>query len=233
MVYVEGDYRHTPRLLVGCGNSIKTINTSNHSDDVQEFIILREAAPEKQHVEGVVCSYGSVWCFLSQTSKIYRFDKSSGVHLGTLCVGSSLKIGGSLFSQNNTLLPVPIDVYDESTEVGNIDETIQVTSLIAIKDSLWIGRNTGDILVVSAVDSQNDLGKLKAVLEVDHLLGIPVGPVINIFYPTSGKVVAIREITKTNEPTEGTVHDYQLLVWEDWGVAESDDFQNALRIRPL
>ena len=229
MVYVDEDFSHTPRLLVGCGNSIKTINTANH-DGIHEFIMVSEAVQERQHIEEVVCSCGSIWCFLSLSSKIYRFDKTSGAHLGTLCVRSSLEIGGSLFSRNNTLLHVQIDVPDESSQAEfTVDETILVTSLIAVNDSLWIGRNTGDILVVSA-DRQNELGKLNAVLETDQLLGIPVGPVTSMFHPISGKVVAIREITKKSDPKYDGDYDYQILVWQDWGNVESVDFQNDLRI---
>ena len=95
-----------------------------------------------------------------------------------------------------------------------------VTALKAIKDTLWVGRSTGDILIVN-IESRDTNGCIEAVLEV-----VPIfGPVKCILYPNPGKVVAIREVIR-----EERVRMYPILIWEDWGSKEAKEFENALTL---
>ena len=128
---------------------------------------------------------------------------------------------------------------------------VNVTSLLTVKDTLWIGRTNGDILVIG-VNSECATYKFGEVLHVlcpDEMLEIPNGPVSKLFRVGSDTVVACRDVASANapmtiqeRPMEQTAsnntttakilvynlkpspYKYQFLVWESWGSEELRQF---------
>ena len=136
-----------------------------------------------------------------------------------------------------------------SRSVGDSSENYIVTSLITVKDTLWIGRADGNILVVG-IDSTSErykVGQVLAILSPHAIMDLSQGPVSKLFLVAPNRVVACRDIKSEESPirklsgdnTKPSAHTgrtqnislkprpyrHQLLVWEDWGSEELRQFE--------
>ena len=146
-----------------------------------------------------------------------------------------------------------------SRSAGDHSENYNVSSLLIVKDTLWIGRADGNILVVGidTTSSRYRFGEVLAVLSTISMLGVPEGPVSQLYYVEgSGRVIAcrdiapeevpIRQLAKTTDDFSANVPQikvhtgrsiiyplkprpfrYQLLVWEDWGSEDVMRFEKS------
>ncbi|XP_072051071.1 leucine-rich repeat serine/threonine-protein kinase 1-like [Amphiura filiformis] len=140
----------------------------------------------------------------------------------------------------------------KSRSLGDRYISYNVTALIAVKDTLWIGRSDGVILVIG-IDHASErykFGEVLSVLSPSPMLDLPDGPVSRMFLVASDRVVACRDIVPEEAPihklssddssrpiarTRGTTifslkprpYKHQLLVWEDWGSHELRQFKKA------
>ncbi|XP_071795301.1 leucine-rich repeat serine/threonine-protein kinase 1-like [Asterias amurensis] len=153
----------------------------------------------------------------------FRNSHFGGQHSATLS-------GASTLSSRSFLRP-PMDIRRPSSD-GSESHTSgvvfpQVQSLLTVKDTLWVGMNTGDTLV-AFVDSVNcgryDFGQLLAQLGPSHELGEQSGPVKQLLRAGEEYVVGCQEIQPArNADKSDTPCHYQLLVWQAWG---ADDIWN-------
>ena len=114
---------------------------------------------------------------------------------------------------------------DSSIPSSSVRMFAKVTSLLVVKETLWIGRDTGDIIITNIdKDSPYDysFGEVIAVLSVQSFLNWSQGPISQLLPVGSNRVVARRDISG---PDRQLTH--QLLVWENWGCKEVREFEEV------
>ena len=101
----------------------------------------------------------------------------------------------------------------------------KVTSLLVVKDSLWIGRDTGDIIITN-IDKESPydyrFGEVIAVLSVQSFLCWSHGAIRQLMPVGSDRVVACRDFVSYDAKLR-----HQLLVWEKWGCKDVNDFEEV------
>ena len=146
-----------------------------------------------------------------------------------------------------------------TSSVGDSVETSNVTSIVIVKDTLWIGRSNGDILIVGIDTSRSSnfqFGDVLAVLQPNTMTGLSTGPVTKMLSGVSGRIVACRKIepkapgirdikqhsrlsiavsarTARTHSLRPTPFKYQFLVWEAWGSQDVIKFTRACTMQNL
>ena len=234
-------------VLVGCGNKVVTINPIIHDKEPQ--LITVPCIPEKnQYVINMIHRKGFIWCVLSKSVLVFQFRLSDYTLTATLnCDISSPTLQSSVLEARRLSLPNPIktnvaknvrkvdlsadDAKRKVNRVESVYETtvdvLEVRSLLAMKDTLWVGRSAGDILVVSLDgDRKIEFGEVIAVLTVDPIRGQDkqqIRCVQSMFKSEYGDVVAISNVFK-----QPNGFGYEVALWNQWGSNEFAQFVRSV-----
>ena len=272
---------HRDELLVACGNTVNILHVPEQSLDPVGIEVPQSQSVEGQ-IEGMV-SYGDmVWYFANDSVYVTQYDIIKHQQVARLCCSPVLLTSNVVDTSSHDLtsghLPstrrtssVGVEEHKcadvgrgnmrRTSSVGDYVETSKVTSILIVKDTLWIGRSNGDILIVGIDTSRSSnfqFGDVLAVLQPNTMTGLSTGPVTKMLSGVSGRIVACRKI----EPKEPGIRDikqhgrlsnavsagtarartlslrptpfkYQFLVWEAWGSQDVNKFTGACTMQNL
>ena len=109
------------------------------------------------------------------------------------------------------------------------DTTQHVSAFCYVKGTLWIGRSTGDVLVVNVTSSDThryEYGRVVAVLCNDQLAAAE--KIDHLVYVNDERVVAVQTLKKEARLTgTGTCCSSQLAVWSAIGLDMVHQYQNV------
>ena len=132
------------------------------------------------------------------------------------------------------------ELVNEISLQSEVDNS-KITALLVVKDTLWIGKNTGDIVVVSFGDGslEPEGGKPRevtalGVLSLHPMLDKPKGSITQILKTGKDRILACYNYQKHHGEGEQKQHreveDKErkgfLAVWESWGSEEFQRFQS-------
>ena len=100
------------------------------------------------------------------------------------------------------------------------DYEVTVTSIALVKDSLWVGRNVGDICVINTGSDSN------------HTAAIPRGTVAAVMYDLHNKTRTSKQVEHVSllsldtcmvsayKQSDGLGSDVEIVAWENYGVGD-------------
>ena len=96
----------------------------------------------------------------------------------------------------------------------------KVHSIEVVKDTLWIGRDLGDVLVVSIAENHGyKCGQVVAILS---MAGMLTSPVNHLYRVGADRVVVCQEIVD-----DSGLFKHHVLVWKSWGTEEFRQFDEV------
>nr|XP_002736404.1 PREDICTED: leucine-rich repeat serine/threonine-protein kinase 1-like [Saccoglossus kowalevskii] len=101
--------------------------------------------------------------------------------------------------------------------------TVSVMAIKAIKDTLWIGRSIGDVVIVCVnPDSRHgyQYGQVLAVLSAESIKGYRAGSVHQIISTEIDRVVVSQEYQCLHGASTAAKDAFRITVWENWGTDE-------------
>ena len=98
--------------------------------------------------------------------------------------------------------------------------TAKIHSIEVVEDTLWVGRDLGDVVVISIGDNHGyRCGQVVAILSMSGMLASPVNHLMRV---GEDRVVICQEIVG-----ESGLFKHHVLVWRKWGTEEFNRFDNV------
>ena len=204
--------RNGKEMWVSCDNSLRVVDTT-------DFTLTPGIISVDGSQQCVTCIEGQgdkVWCSMKSSSCVYEYS-TRGRELVRV-----------IRCQSNDE-----EIINEMNECqsGNKEIVQEVTALLVVKDALWIGKNTGSILVIGienaeVPDQESEISAV-GVLEVNRIIGKPRGEVTQLRRVGKDRVVACI----VYQHDEG--HDMRgyLAIWDSWGLADFQRFEHFKNAR--
>ncbi|XP_077988443.1 leucine-rich repeat serine/threonine-protein kinase 1-like [Glandiceps talaboti] len=105
-----------------------------------------------------------------------------------------------------------------------------VTAMLAVKDTLLVGRDIGDVVIVS-INKEGchgyQYGEVLTIFTPETILGYRAGSVHQILEAGKNRVVVSRDYQAIHTNAEEETQMFQITVWDQWG---SDEFALFSRI---
>lgn len=211
-------------VIVGCGNRLTFIA-------IKELLVEEGAISvsdkDDDVIGGIDVHDDDVWCYIRGSSMIRCYSTQTR-QLVTM-VQTNLSIP-QRYSSASTVAELAAGSSSEVCDLSSQSNTstTKVTSILVVNDALWVGRNDGLVVVISLVHIRScfAVGQIIAVLSDGPVTNqLPhSGPISYLARAGSDHVVAYRDATGKKAG--------QILVWESWGAARLQYFENLLSSLP-
>ncbi|XP_038074850.1 leucine-rich repeat serine/threonine-protein kinase 1-like [Patiria miniata] len=234
-------------LWIACGNKLRILSTEILLLDSSSITVTSTA---KRSVVGLAHHHDSLFCIIERSSQVLQYNMANRQLVNILqCGNTMLARGVCLISPPDDGIHVTDEEPEEKQKEGTMGEcqpqddveisteskAIQLLCILTVKDTLWIGTNTGETLVLCLdSETQHSFGEVLAILGLLPELDDKSGPVNKLLRAGDGHVVAMQELTGSSPPPlnqEARLNQYQLLLWQAWGsqeVAKFDHIHRAL-----
>ncbi|XP_072051588.1 leucine-rich repeat serine/threonine-protein kinase 1-like [Amphiura filiformis] len=198
--------RSGKELWVACGSTLRIINTSMIDLSVSPGVINVPAddnvsiddSTGKQDIQSITGQQNKIWCSLKGSNKVLEYSTQSREKINVMSLQSN----------------------------GQSETSDEITALEVVKDTLWVGKSTGEIVVVSIADKvvdvlDNDEVSAVGVLSLNRMLGQPRGSVFQIVRAGKDRILACMHYKDSER--RGSDNGF-LVVWESWGLDEFERF---------
>ncbi len=200
-----------------CGTTLRIINTTDLSvaagiitvanDDINSAQASVTDASANQ-IQCITGHQNKIWCSLQGCNKLLEYSTLSREKTNVM----SLESDGAVFGKGDS-----------------------ITALQVVKDTLWVGKSTGDIVIiniteklVSLVEEEVEVSAI-GVLSLNPILGQPRCYVSQILRGGKDRVAACMQcVDEEMEKRNGGQNGF-LVVWESWGSEEFDNFYSYSR----
>ncbi|XP_038074856.1 leucine-rich repeat serine/threonine-protein kinase 1-like [Patiria miniata] len=221
-------------LWIACGNKLRVLSTEILLLDASGITVTSTA---KRSLVGLAHDHDSLFCIIERSSQVLQYNMANRQLVNILqCGNTMLARGVCLISPpDDGIHVIDEEQAEDDEEVRYEDNAIQVLCILTVKDTLWIGTNTGKTLVLCLdSETQHSVGEVLAILGLLPEFDNKNGPVKKLLRAGDGHVMAMQELTGSSPPPlnqETRLNQYQLLLWQAWGsqeVAKFDHIHHAL-----
>ena len=209
-------------IWMSCGRNLRVFNIADGLLDPTIIPVLSDAVLlGNKNVAGLCYSNGYIWCFVDGSHHIERYDAATKAMVDTFYCGVILQQSGASLDLQSVMAGTMLESRTSSlTGSDNSQVAVlapnpraQVTAILIVEDTIWITRDTGDILVMNIKnEGRCQFGEVLAVLKANQILGITTGPSTQLFRLGCDRIVECQIIDNFEEPFR-----HHLLMWEYWG----------------
>lgn len=191
-VYVPPSGQTRNEIWIDYGDCICVVSDSTCM--VEDHIRLKQCLnrPIKnmaRMVQSLVYSSDRVWCLISDTPNVIEIDVDKRLPTYIFTMDEFYPTGFTV-CESDTRPKIRIPSSESETSSLGMDAPVKVCSMVHVGDTLWVGRNCGDILIVN-VGQRNSFQYCEVIAILKVSSSAPdLGKDVNVLLSTGNSVVS-------------------------------------------